>query len=414
VEALRDALNRIDPMAVLDPEDHDEFVAAGCRGAIVCAPDDDAAATHMLETVRDMDGVAVPAGRGHGVTGKNILHDRPLVVFSTRRMTRILDYAVEDLTITAQAGASLGAIRDAIRPQGHDLPAAPYHDAGKTLGGWIATNPYPHDEASCGSLADALLEARIMMGNTVTVRSGARTAKSVAGYDLHQLSVGSHGALGLITEATFRLRPCPPCVRFGTLAAESVDETERVAETLIRGSTRPATLAVANTLWPSLPSTDYGHMATVCLGYVGTEADVTWQISQAEQELQTEICWDHDPSDVRELFAISSDQPATLTANSKPSDTAGIVQAAAAMNWPALGHLGSGVNLVTLSSDCAVDMLIRWVSEQRVEVAWWTDARGMSLWLKSPADHCWWLRTVEAFDPDGLWLRPAIVETAPS
>jgi glycolate oxidase len=56
------------------------------------------------------------------------------------------------------------------------------------------------------------------------VRLGGRTVKDVAGYDLKRLFVGSEGTLGVITEATLRLRPLPPpaatvVATFGEVAA---------------------------------------------------------------------------------------------------------------------------------------------------------------------------------------------------
>lgn len=121
----------------------------------------------------------------------------------------IVEYNPGDLTLTARAGTTLGEIDAAARANGQWLPLDPAGAASATLGATLAT-------ASCGPLAAALglprdlaLGLEFVDGRGIVVRGGGRVVKNVAGFDLVRLTVGAWGTLGVITEATVRLRARP-------------------------------------------------------------------------------------------------------------------------------------------------------------------------------------------------------------
>ena len=60
-----------------------------------------------------------------------------------------------------------------------------------------------------GQTRDWVLGLEVVLADGTVIRTGGRNVKDTAGYSLTHLFVGSQGTLGIITEATLRLRPLP-------------------------------------------------------------------------------------------------------------------------------------------------------------------------------------------------------------
>jgi len=78
-----------------------------------------------------------------------------------------------------------------------------------TVGGNIATNAGGMCCVKYGVTGDFVLALEVVLADGRVLRTGHRTVKGVAGYDLTRLFVGSEGTLGIITEATMRLTSMP-------------------------------------------------------------------------------------------------------------------------------------------------------------------------------------------------------------
>ena len=122
----------------------------------------------------------------------------------------IVEYEPGDLTLTARAGTTLDEIARATSANGQWLTLDPLGDPARaTLGATIATGSYGPLAHHFGTPRDMALGVEFVSGTGDVVRGGGRVVKNVAGFDLTRLVTGSWGTLGVVTEATVRLRALP-------------------------------------------------------------------------------------------------------------------------------------------------------------------------------------------------------------
>jgi glycolate oxidase FAD binding subunit len=131
------------------------------------------------------------------------------VLLKLDRLSRILDHQAGDMTVTVEAGCRLEDLAHALGAAGQWLPLDPVHAATTTVGGLIAADLSGPLRASQGRVRDLLLGVRVIGADGTVVSGGGRVVKNVAGYDLPKLHVGALGTVGVIVEATFKVRPRP-------------------------------------------------------------------------------------------------------------------------------------------------------------------------------------------------------------
>ena len=150
----------------------------------------------------------VPRGAGTGLSGGSSAIDGAITL-STERLRHL---AVDPPSLTATVGPGLlnAEVKAAAREHGLWYPPDPSSFEICSIGGNLATNAGGLCCVKYGVTTDYVLGLEVVLADGRAVRLGGRTVKDVAGYDLKRLFVGSEGTLGIITEATLRLRPLPP------------------------------------------------------------------------------------------------------------------------------------------------------------------------------------------------------------
>ncbi|MFC0450864.1 FAD-binding oxidoreductase [Rhodococcus jostii] len=181
----------------------------------------------------------VTRGAGTGLSGGAVARNGE-VVLSLERMNAILEISELDQVARAQAGVVTAEIDDAAARVGLRYAPDPGSVGISTIGGNIATNAGGLRCAKYGVTKDSVLGLEVVLADGRVVRTGRRTVKGVAGYDLTSLLVGSEGTLGVITEATLRLRPAPASTDTVSAYFPSITAAAAAASAITAAGLQPA------------------------------------------------------------------------------------------------------------------------------------------------------------------------------
>ena len=158
-------------------------------------------------------------------------------VLSCRGLNRVIDHAVDDLTITVQAGCPLTDLQAVLAERGQWLPLDhPRGEAQGSIGGLVARGLAGGLRQRHLGVRDQIIGITLLRSDGVEARAGGRVVKNVAGYDLMKLLCGSWGSLALITELTLRVQPIRPAhatlLLHGDLSSQNSFRAELLRSTL--------------------------------------------------------------------------------------------------------------------------------------------------------------------------------------
>src|SRR5690349_15755659 len=236
---------------------------AGVVPAYVATPASTQEAADLLRAAAAAGLAVVPRGAGTGF-GWGSPPSRCDLVVDLRAMNQVIEHEAGDLVVRVQAGMTIGQLASALASvSGAGQELALDVPAEATVGGVVATGTTGPRRLRYGSPRDLLLGLTVVRADGVIARSGGKVVKNVAGYDIGKLFAGSHGTLGLITEATFRLHPRPAAVTWVTAefgVAERADAgaaPASLASAGVAGASAAVASAAASALVPSAVELDW-------------------------------------------------------------------------------------------------------------------------------------------------------------
>jgi glycolate oxidase FAD binding subunit len=142
------------------------------------------------------------------------------------------------------AGLALGALQERLGRARQRWPVDPPGGAPRTVGGVLATGASGPLRFRYGTARDLLLGVRFVQADGTITWGGARVVKSVTGYDVPKLFVGSLGTLGVVVEATLRLHPVPPAEATWLFPFASSERAAAFLAALLDTAIEPARVAL--------------------------------------------------------------------------------------------------------------------------------------------------------------------------
>ena len=148
----------------------------------------------------------VPFGTGTSLEGHVLGNDKGITI-SLEKMNKILEVNIEDFDCRVEAFVTRRQLNEHLKEMGLFFPIDPGADA--SLGGMAATSASGTMAVLYGTMRTLVTGLTVVLANGEIIKTGTRTKKTSAGYNLTNLFIGSEGTLGIITEVHLRLSPIP-------------------------------------------------------------------------------------------------------------------------------------------------------------------------------------------------------------
>lgn len=178
----------------------------------------------------------VPFGAGTSIEGQVVAVEGGVSI----DMSRLdgIEIRAEDLDATVGAGVRRNDLDAALAGSPLFFPVGPGSNA--TIGGMCATGASGTNAVRYGTIRENVLSLTVVLSDGRVVRTGRRSRKSSAGYDLTRLFLGSEGTLGVICDVTVRLHGRPAATAAAVCPFPDLASAVRTVVRTIRSGVRIA------------------------------------------------------------------------------------------------------------------------------------------------------------------------------
>ena len=197
----------------------------------VVFPESNEEVSKILKLCNEHKIPVVPFGTGTSLEG-NVLGNENGITISLEKMNKILNVNVSDFDCRVQANVTRKQLNEHLREDGVFFPIDPGADA--ALGGMASTSASGTMAVKYGTMRTVISGLTIVLANGDIIKTGGRTKKTSAGYNLTNLFIGSEGTLGIITEVQLRLSPIPESIMSAVCQFPNLESAVLTAQEVIQ------------------------------------------------------------------------------------------------------------------------------------------------------------------------------------
>jgi glycolate oxidase len=189
------------------------------------------------------EGIPITArGAGTGLSGGSLPKGGIALVLT--RMNKIKEIDRANMLAVVEPGVVTAHLQQAVEAHGLFYPPDPASNKVSTVGGNVAENAGGPRCFKYGVTRDYVLGLEVVLADGRVLRTGGRTVKNVAGYDLTRLIIGSEGTLGIVTEATLRLIPKPEAAATVMAVFPRLSDAGEVTAAVVARGVTPAAIEI--------------------------------------------------------------------------------------------------------------------------------------------------------------------------
>lgn len=195
----------------------------------------------ILKLANEHRFAVIPRGAGTGFTGGTLPVEGGVVLVLTK-MNKILKIDAENLLAIVEPGVVTYDLQQEVEKIGLFYPPDPASLKSSTLGGNVAECAGGPRAVKYGVTKDYVLGLEAVLPTGEIISTGVQTVKSVVGYDLTKLLVGSEGTLAVITKIILRLLPLPKAKRTMLAIFPAIEAAATTVSQIISSRIIPTTL----------------------------------------------------------------------------------------------------------------------------------------------------------------------------